>query len=85
MAPAKTNGYVGRIYVGRIDTGRLPKGEYRVLVAVAQHRTLTRPHLSILTGYTQQTRDLYLRKLIARRLLEKVERGMVRAAKELFS
>jgi hypothetical protein len=66
----------------------LPEGESTLLAIVAAEypNAVERAKLSEVSGYVQQTRDRYLRRLIGRRkLVEKVGRGMVRAAKELFS
>jgi len=42
----------------------LPKGEHRVLIAIAQHEAgVTRDQVTILTGYKRSTRDAYIQRL----------------------
>lgn len=64
---------------------RLPAGERKVLEAViATHpRAITRDELSARTVYKVRSRDTYLMRLRARRLVH-VDRSGVRAASELF-
>lgn len=50
--------------------GHMPTGERSILIAAAQHETITRAHLSVLTGFTKKTRDSYIQRLVARGLLE---------------
>jgi hypothetical protein len=65
---------------------RLPEGERRILAALVKHhpRYVEREVLEEETGYKRSTRDAYLQRLGARRLIE-VERGRVRASQELWS
>jgi hypothetical protein len=52
----------------------LPGGEKVCLVAIAQHRNgVTRPQLTVLTGYKRSSRDAYIQRLRGRGYLE--ERG----------
>ena len=52
-------------------TEDLPRGEHRVLTAVAQHRgRVTREQLTVLTGYKRSSRDTYLQRLRERGLVD---------------
>lgn len=64
---------------------RLPEGERRVLecVIAAHPYEVERDAIDGATGYKRSSRDAYLQRLQAR-MLVKAERGMVRAADELF-
>lgn len=66
--------------------GRLPEGERRVLdVCVAAHPApVARDRIDDATGYKRSSRDTYLQRLMARRLVETAGPGMVRAAAVLF-
>ncbi len=66
---------------------RLPKGEREILEAVtrAYPKAVDRDRITEATGYARSTRDTYLQRLSARRLVETVGRGEVRARAELFS
>lgn len=66
--------------------GSLPQGERAVLevVSAAYPDSITRNDISEATGYKRSSRDTYLQKLAARRLISKVERGSVRASNQLF-
>lgn len=66
--------------------GRLPAGElrlYEVLVD-AYPKAVDRDALSEATDYKRSSRDTYLQRLSARRLIELVGRGAVRASSQLF-
>jgi uncharacterized protein len=65
---------------------RLPEGERKILAAlVTQYpQFVDRDALDDVTGYKRSSRDTYLQRLGARRLID-VERGTVRASQELFS
>jgi uncharacterized protein len=65
--------------------GRLPQGERLVLEAVvkAHPKALDRDKLSERTGYKRSSRDTYLQRLGARRLVV-LDRDGVRASEELF-
>jgi hypothetical protein len=65
---------------------RLPEGERRLLqVLVDAHpRAVERDAISEAAGYRKSTRDLYLQRLAARRLVVNEGRGAVRAAGALF-
>lgn len=53
------------------DTGALPRGEAKVLTAIAQHEEgVDREQLTILTGYKQSTRNLYIQKLAAAGMID---------------
>ncbi len=53
------------------STGALPRGEAKVLTAVAQHEDgVDREQLTILTGYKQSTRNLYIQKLKAAGMID---------------
>jgi hypothetical protein len=66
---------------------RLPDGERRVLeVALyAYPKAVDREEISDATSYKRSSRDTYLQRLGARRLITSESRGQVRAAEELFS
>lgn len=63
----------------------LPEGERRILeILVAVYpKTVDRVALDEATGYARSSRDTYLQRLGARRLVD-TERGSVRASQELF-
>ncbi len=64
---------------------RLPEGERRCLEALPDHPVaIEREAVGDVTGYKRSTRDAYLGRLAARRLVEPVGRGQVRACAELF-
>jgi uncharacterized protein len=65
---------------------RLPEGERLVLQVLvsAYPKTVEREAISEATGYKRSTRDAYLQRLGARRLVT-IDRDGVRAAEELFS
>jgi len=61
---------------------RLPEGERRILEIVcgAYPRAVPRDRLSEQTGYKRSSRDTYLQRLGARKLVEIVDRGAVRSS-----
>lgn len=66
---------------------RLPEGE-RAILAVACEAypdSITRDAISDATKFKRSTRDAYVQRLVARRLLHKNESGRVRAVETLFS
>lgn len=65
--------------------GRLPEGERKVLDVLVEAfpREVARETIDEITGYKRSSRDAYLSRLYARRLVTS-ERGTVRAADELF-
>jgi hypothetical protein len=67
--------------------GRLPEGERRVLEVVvgAYPKAVDRDKISDVTDYKRSSRDTYLQRLGARKLITTEGRGGVRAAEELFS
>lgn len=66
--------------------GRLPEGERKVLEAVCRAfpESVSREDLDEITGYKRSSRDTYIQRLSARRLVESVGRGEVRASAALF-
>ena len=65
--------------------GRLPEGELKILdVLVNTARPLNRNDLDEPTGYKRSSRDAYLSRLAARRLIEVAGAGMVQASPQLF-
>lgn len=66
LSNAAANGTLDRAAAVDADKN-LPKGEYAVLVAVAQNPDgAERNQISALTGFKQQTRDTYISRLVAR-------------------
>lgn len=63
--------------------GKLPDGEANILRHVWGN-DLTRDQVSDKTGYKKTTRDLYLRRLAARKLITYTDRGRVHAASALY-
>jgi hypothetical protein len=66
--------------------GRLPEGERRILEVLIGHYpdAVLRDALDEPTGYKRSSRDTYLQRLSARKLVEPVGRGEVRASDNLF-
>lgn len=66
---------------------RLPVGEKAILSVLIESypNTVSRDALSESTGYQRSSRDAYLQRLGARRLVEFEGRGSVKASRELFS
>jgi hypothetical protein len=65
---------------------RLPKGEkeiFEILLAAAGE-LITRETLTEQTGYKRSTRDAYLARMAAKKIVESVGRGEVKAAPLLF-
>lgn len=64
---------------------RLPAGEWTILAEAVKTYpgTADRDAISEATGYKRSSRDTYIQRLVARRLLT-TERGAVRASDELF-
>jgi hypothetical protein len=55
----------------RAESGTLPEGERKVLTAIAQQTGgAAREQLSVLTGYKRSSRDAYISRLAAKRLVE---------------
>lgn len=65
---------------------RLPEGERKVMeVLIGQHpQPVDREAIDAATGYKRSSRDAYLQRLGAKRLVEPVGRGEVKASDELF-
>jgi len=66
-----TNGTAGTI--GGAD---LPSGEKKILVAIAQHGSVERDQLTVLTGYKRSSRDAYLQRLQQKNFIEITSRGI---------
>jgi hypothetical protein len=67
--------------------GRLPQGElavFDVLVA-AYPNPIAREEIDAKTGYQRSSRDAYLQRMNAKRLIETVGRGEVKASDQLFT
>lgn len=67
--------------------GKLPEGERRILGIVADvfPRSISRDQLTEATGYKRSSRDTYVQRLSARRLVDVSTPGEVRAVEMLFS
>lgn len=65
---------------------RLPKGEREILDELCRNfpRAIDRDTLSAATEYKRSSRDTYLQRLGARKLVEIEHGGLVRASEELF-
>jgi hypothetical protein len=63
--------------------GRLPEGERRILEQLGRD-PVSRDDLSAATGYKTSTRNAYIQRLMARRLVEDAGRSHVRASDILF-
>jgi hypothetical protein len=65
---------------------RLPDGERKILNALADvyPESMSREALGGMTGYARSSRDTYLQRLRARKLIDLVDGGDVRAAEVLF-
>ncbi len=72
-----TNGTAGRI--GAAD---LPVGEKKILVAIAQHGSVERDQLTVLTGYKRSSRDTYLQRLQQRGFVGILGSGAIEATNE---
>ena len=66
--------------------GRLPEGERKILKILleSQGEPVSRGSLDEATGYQRSSRDAYLSRLQAKKLIEAAGRGQVQASKELF-
>jgi uncharacterized protein len=66
---------------------KLPAGEKRLLqcLVLAYPKTMTRDYLSEQTGYKRSSRDVYLQRLAARKLVQFPMAGEARASQELFN
>jgi len=66
---------------------RLPEGERKILEILLQYpgESVDREALDEATGYKRSSRDAYLSRLAARRIIESVGRGQVKVAELLFS
>lgn len=66
---------------------RLPEGERRIineLIGAGKGKIVTRERLGVATSYADRSVDAYLQRLAARKLIEVVGRGEVRASENLF-
>jgi hypothetical protein len=66
--------------------GKLPEGERKILAILLQAGgdPVDRERLSELTDYKRSSRDAYIQRLTARRIVQPIGRGEVQAVKELF-
>jgi hypothetical protein len=66
---------------------RLPEGERKVIEVLIGHggQPIPREAIDDATGYKRSSRDAYIQRLSARRLVETVGRGEVKAAEVLFA
>lgn len=66
---------------------RLPEGEKKIFDVLLKNYPdpVPRDHLSELTGYKRSSRDAYLSRMAAKMITDEPERGMVRAAEQLFA
>lgn len=78
--PLPVGGELREYWLGRLTGGE--KAILEVLVSAYPH-AVERDTLSERTGYKRSSRDTYLQRLLARRLVV-AERGLVRASDELF-
>lgn len=75
---------VSRRTVGTVDDHprTLPKGEHRVLTAIAQYQGgVTREQLAVLTGYKRSSRDTYVQRLRERGHVEPAGARLVATAR----
>lgn len=81
FAPLPTGDQLRRYWLDR-----LPEGERKVLeVLVANYpRAIRREEIDPFTGYTRSSRNTYVHRLNARRLIETQPHGQVRASADLF-
>lgn len=65
---------------------KLPEGEKKILEVLLQQngQPIDRDALDEATGYKRSSRDAYLSRLAARRIVESIGRGQVKAAEILF-
>lgn len=65
---------------------RLPEGEKKIFDVLLKNYPdpVTRGHLSEVTGYKRSSRDAYLSRMAAKMITDEPERGMVKAAEQLF-
>lgn len=65
---------------------RLSKGESSILQVVmdAYPNEIDGPTVSEKTGYAQQTRDVYVTKMIGKEIIDRVKPGWLRASDTLF-
>lgn len=64
--------------------GRLPDGEAKILAVLMRGGAIVRDALDDETGYKRSSRDAYLSRLMAKRLIETPSSGMVKASEALF-
>ena len=64
---------------------RLPEGELKIMtILVGRGQSVERSTLDDETGYKRSSRDAYLSRLMAKRLIEVPSSGMVSASSALF-
>lgn len=64
-----SDGFKGTQYIDADSSGVIGKGEIAVLKEIATHNSLTRDHITLLTGYKRSTRDAYIKRLMSRGLV----------------
>lgn len=69
MVSQLKNGFKGTQYIDADSSGVIGKGEIAVLKEIATHNSLTRDHITLLTGYKRSTRDAYIKRLMSRGLV----------------
>lgn len=63
----------------------LPQGELKILdILVSQGSAVERSTLDDATGFKRSSRDAYLSRMMAKRLIEVPQSGMVKASDALF-
>jgi hypothetical protein len=67
--------------------GRLPRGEKKIfeLLLAAAGAAISRDELTEGTGFQRSTRDAYIARMVAKKIIEPVGRGEVKAADLLFA
>jgi uncharacterized membrane protein len=65
---------------------RLPDGEKKILeILLQQDQGVDREALTDATGYKRSTRDAYLARMTAKRIVQPIGRGQVKAVEEFFA
>jgi hypothetical protein len=65
---------------------RLPEGEKKILEILLQEANgVDREALTDATGYKRSTRDAYLARMTAKRIVQPIGRGQVKAVEEFFA
>lgn len=84
--PLPTGSALGDYWMADGRDAKLPEGERAILKVMieAEGNPVSRDELTERTGYKRSTRDAYIQRLTARRLVESVGRGDVQATRNLF-